>query len=55
MLPVFPSDPRCFLLDLFLFDVGVNFDLVILKTEALGLTPIVELIFNYYLPVSLQS
>lgn len=43
-MPVFPIEPRYFLLDSFLPDVEMNFDLVILKTEALGRRPIVELL-----------
>ena len=51
-MPVFPIEPRYFLLDSFLPDVEMNFDLVILKTEALSLRPIVELVnICYDLPI----
>ena len=44
--------PRYSLLDSFLPDAGVNFDLVILKTEALGLRLIAEFLdFCYYCPI----
>ena len=48
--------PRYSLLDSFLPDAGVNFDLVILKTWALGLRRIAELLdFCYYLPIFLRN
>ena len=44
LLPYFLTNKSSFLLDSFLPNVGVNFDLVILKAEALCFTPIGEFV-----------
>lgn len=42
--PVFPLEPRYFLFDSFLPDVGVKYDWAVLKIEALYMWPIAEFV-----------